>query len=281
MIIDGRTKIAGVLGHRIGYTLSPAMHNRAFIALGLNIVYLPFDIEPENLTKVVEGLIALGIVGFNVTIPYKDQIRGYLNSFSEDAELIGAVNTVKNENGYLKGYNTDGLGFIISLKEAEVVLAGMKAVLLGTGGAGRAVACMLAKEGVSRLCLTDKVRESANSLKGDIERKFDHIEVVTTSPEYLTGEIKKADIIINATGVGRRPEDHSIIEPQLLRADMVVYDLIYDPWQTPILKNAAEKGAKVLNGLEMLVQQGAAAFEIWTGMPAPVELMRQAALEKL
>ncbi len=281
MIIDAKTKFAGLIGHKINYTLSPTMHNAGFNALGLNIVYLAFDIKPEDFGKAIDGLRALGVLGFNITIPYKEQIIPYLNSLSDDAKLIGAVNTVVNDDGKLNGYNTDGIGFLASLNNFGITLSGISVTLIGTGGAGRAVACMLAKAGVGRICLSDKMIERSELLKTEILMKFKGIEVITGSLEHIERWLKDTTLLINATPIGMKSVDPLLVNPDLLRGDMVVYDLIYTPTQTPLLKNAVEKGAKVLNGLEMLVNQGAAAFEIWTGESAPVELMRQAALSRI
>lgn len=278
MVITGKTKIVGIFGWPVEHTLSPLMHNAAFRKLNLNYVYIPFGVKPYELKNAVRGIKTLGIVGVNVTIPHKEKVMDYLDEISTDASLIGAVNTIYHINGLLKGYNTDGDGFIASLiNDAGIKLEGKKVLLIGAGGAGKAIAIKLAKRNIQRLVITDKITARARKLNRHI------INNVTDSCSYaieftekkIAEEITKADILINATPVGMRKNDPPVINPRLLRKNLFVYDVVYNR-QTELLEAAKRKGAKCLDGLGMLIYQGALSFGIWTGEKAPLETMRKA-----
>ncbi|MBA7647473.1 Shikimate dehydrogenase (NADP(+)) [subsurface metagenome] len=282
MRINGETKIVGLIGYPIGHTLSPAMHNRAFEYLDLNYIYLPFPVEKNNLKGALRALPALGIVGVNVTLPYKEKVREYLDEVTEEAELTRAVNTILVRDNRLIGYNTDGEGFITSLKKgAGVDPKGKKVVIIGAGGAGRAVSIQLAKEGVKGIDLFDIIFDKAQDLASHIEKNIPEAKVTALKEEGLEKEIKEADILINATPVGIKPDDLPPIDPKLLHPNLLVYDLIYNPSKTRLLSEAEEIGAKTLNGMGMLLYQGALAFTIWTGREAPIEVMARALEEEL
>lgn len=282
MRIDGETKIVGLIGYPIGHTLSPAMHNKAFEYLDFNYIYLPFPVEENNLKGALKALPALGIVGVNVTLPYKEKVLEYLDEVTEEAELTGAVNTILVRDNRLIGYNTDGEGFVISLKKGTGIDSkGKRVVIIGAGGAGRAVSIQLAKEGVKKIALFDIVFDKAQDLASHIEENISNVEVTALREEGLEKEIREADILINATPVGIKPDDPPPIDPKLLHPNLLVYDLIYNPPKTRLLSEAEEIGAKTLNGMGMLLYQGALAFTIWTSREAPIEVMARALEEEL
>ncbi|MDI6704284.1 MAG: shikimate dehydrogenase [bacterium] len=274
MQIDGKTKIVGLLGEHIDYTLSPAMHNALFQALNLNYVYLPFPIKPYMLEKALIGLKALNIRGVNVTIPYKEEVIKYLDELDPSSRLIGAVNTIKI-NDKLIGYNTDGKGFIASLKELGISPRDKNIFLIGCGGAGRAVSLTLATTGAKRIVLTDKVMDKAESLYNAIKR-FTSTAIIDISCKTVKDYISTTDILINATSVGMKEEDPLPIPEELLHDRLFVYDLIYNPPKTKLLEHALKKGARISNGISMLVHQGAFSFEIWTGIKPPIDVMMKA-----
>lgn len=282
MRIDGETKVVGLIGYPIGHTLSPTMHNRAFEYLDLNYIYLPFPVEENNLKGALRALPALGIVGVNVTLPYKEKVLAYLDEVTEEAELTGAVNTILVKENRLIGYNTDGKGFVASLRKgAEIDPRGKRVVIIGAGGAGRAVSIQLVKEGAERIALFDIVFDKAQDLASHIEKYISKVKATALREEGLEKEIRGADILINATPVGIKPDDPPPINPKLLHPNLLVYDLIYNPPKTRLLNEAEEIGAKTLNGMGMLLYQGALAFTIWTGKEAPIEVMARALEEEL
>lgn len=278
MIINGLTKIVGLIGYPIDYTLSPIMHNVAFNELNLNFVYLPFRVKLENLHLATQGLVALNIVGANVTIPHKEEIIKYLHHLSQEADIIGAVNTICVHEGRLIGDNTDGKGFVTSLREEmNIDPAGKKVFILGAGGASRAIAVSLAKLGVKRITLTDKEMIKAERLSSNLRQHFPNIwfDKVGLKDKEFEEHIKDCDILINATPCGMHENDPLLIKADWLFKNQIVYDLIYTPPQTSLLRLAKEKGCKIQNGISMLVHQGTLSFELWTGKKAPIEVMRK------
>lgn len=282
MKIDGETKVVGLIGYPIGHTLSPAMHNRAFEYLDLNYLYLPFPVKESNLKEALRALPALSVVGVNVTLPYKERVLEYLDEVSEEAELTQAVNTILVKDSRLIGYNTDGKGFVTSLKKgAEFNPRDKKVVIIGAGGASRAVSIGLAKEGVEKITLIDIVFNKAQSLASHIAKNISKVEVAAVKEEGLGKEVREADILINATPLGMRPDDSLPIDPKLLHPNLLVYDLIYNPSKTKLLSEAERIGAKTLNGIGMLLYQGALTFTIWTDKEAPIEIMARALEEEI
>ncbi|MBU4128597.1 shikimate dehydrogenase [bacterium] len=282
MKIDGETKVVGLIGYPIGHTLSPAMHNRAFEYLDLNYLYLPFPVKESNLKEALRALPALSVVGVNVTLPYKERVLEYLDEVSEEAELTQAVNTILVKDSRLIGYNTDGKGFVTSLKKgAEFNPRDKKVVIIGAGGASRAVSIGLAKEGVEKITLIDIVFNKAQDLASHIAKNISKVEVAAVKEEGLGKEVREADILINATPLGMKPDDSLPIDPKLLHPNLLVYDLIYNPSKTKLLSEAERIGAKTLNGIGMLLYQGALTFTIWTGREAPIEVMARALKEEL
>jgi shikimate dehydrogenase len=286
LVLKGTTKVLGVFGYPIEHSLSPIIHNAALTSLGLDFCYVPFKVHPDRLALAVEGIRALGIVGVNVTIPHKVSIMEYLDEISPEAEALGAVNTIVNDHGKLKGYNTDGQGFLRSLREdAGVEPKGKAVFLIGAGGAAKSIAVRLGLEGARSITIAnrtfDKAKALADLVNGTLGGKL-------ASPETLDGSqfhapLYGADIIINSTPVGMYPhqDDPPILDSDLIREGVLVCDLIYNPIETTLLKSARMRGARTLNGVGMLVHQGAIAFNMWTGAQAPVDIMREALIDAL
>ncbi len=274
MKITGKTSVYGIFGYPVKHSLSPLMQNTAFKELGIDAVYVPFEVRPENLKEAVDGVRALDIKGLNVTVPHKERVIEHLDYLSDDAELLGAVNTVKNENGELTGYNTDAEGFLRSLIEEGVELKGKRALMFGAGGAARAVGYALLKGGVKFLNIVNRSFSRAKEV-GELLGKRGNVLVYPLKGSTVEALLKDVDLIVNTTSVGMKPEDPVLFDYSKIPEGITVVDIIYNPPETPLLKAAKERGCKTVNGLGMLVHQGAVAFEIWTGEKAPVETMRE------
>ena len=283
-MVTGKTRLVGIIGHPITHTLSPVMHNAAFDASGLEYCYLPFDVHPQDLGRALKGLAALGCKGLNVTIPHKQAVLPYLHQLSREARLIGAVNTIEFRGSKLIGHNTDGQGFTRAFRrECGVPLKGKRVLLLGAGGAARAVAVQLLVEGVHRLILTNRTDKKAWQLIKDLRKHFPHrkLDVFPLERGCLAPVVRDVQIIINATSVGMKPIGKSPLPAGLLRADQIVCDLVYHPPVTALLKEARAAGAKTFNGIGMLLWQGALAFQIWLKRKPPLKAMEKALLKAL
>lgn len=289
-------KIVGIFGYPIEHSLSPVMHNAAFKALKLDFIYLPFAVKPIDLEIAVRAIKILGFKGINVTVPHKEKVVKYLDELDSSAKEVGAVNTIVNQKGklggnHLIGYNTDGIGFLKSLK-GKFNPTGKRVVLLGAGGAGKAIACVLVKSKVSSLNLVDLKREKAKETALLVEKmcKVSGVKCKLTvncrlSPPKagppLTETVNPdVDLLINATPLGMHPGDPLPVNKKYLHKNIFVYDIVYNR-ETELLQEAKRIGAKTLGGLEMLIYQGAEAFRIWTGKNAPTEVMRQALVKAL
>ncbi|WP_276356327.1 shikimate dehydrogenase [Cohnella caldifontis] len=276
--MDNQTVVYGVIGDPIRHTKSPIMLNRAFRETGVNGAYAAFHVTPDRLEAAIGGIRALGFRGLNVTIPHKVAVMTWLDEIDEGARAIGAVNTIVNENGRLIGYNTDGIGYVRSLKEeAEPELAGRRIVVLGAGGAARGIVWALARELPASVKIAnrtwDKARDLAASLGGDGG------PVSAIRWEDLRDACGEADVVVNTTSVGMSPNvDDTPIDPAWLKPGAVASDLIYNPLVTAFLRGARERDCRIHGGLGMFVYQGAYAFEYWTGLPAPVAAMRDEVL---
>jgi shikimate dehydrogenase len=262
--------------------MSPAMHNAAFKEMGLDFVYLPFQVKPEALAEAVAGLRALNVRGFNVTIPHKVAILPLLDTLDPLAEKIGAVNTVVNTDGSLRGFNTDAEGFYRALKERGVKPEGKKVAVLGAGGASRAVSYILVDKG-ARVTVINR-REHlvrARDIAENVGKSLGN-PVAVAALDNLAESLRNIDILVNTTSVGMWPQSGETMVPAaLLKGVPVVFDIVYNPVETRLLKEAAKAGAKIINGVDMLAWQGALAFEKWTGRPAPLDLMRRQILKAL
>jgi shikimate dehydrogenase len=284
MNISGKTKICGLIGDPVEHTMSPAMHNAAFKKLGLDYIYLPFRVRPEELTQAIAGLKALNIRGFNVTIPHKVSVIPLLDGLDPLAEKIGAVNTVVNGGGGLRGYNTDATGFLRALLGRGVKPEDKNVVIVGAGGAARAIAYILAEKGahltiINRKLELDWAEDIAQLILEDFGRE---VRVMELLPRKLAVALPGADILVNATSVGMSPAGgRSPVPARLLHRRTVVFDVVYNPMTTKLLREARAAGAKTIGGVDMLAWQGALAFEKWTGQAAPLALMRREAVKML
>ncbi len=282
--ISGKTRVCGIIGDPIEHTISPAMHNAAFAALGLDYVYVPFHVKPKELTKAIGGMRVLNMCGLNVTIPHKVAVMPLLDELDPLAEKIGAVNTIVNDNGKLKGYNTDAAGFIQGLLTSGAKPGEKTVVVLGAGGAARAITFALADHGAEITILNRKEElDWALELAARVGKAYDkEIGALELNSNNLKKALARADILVNATSVGMSPKnDDTLVSSNLLRPGLVVYDIVYNPVATRLLKEAKQAGAQTISGVDMLVGQGAAAFELWTGEKAPVEIMKKAAMKVL
>ena len=282
MEISGKTRVCGIIGDPVEHSLSPAMHNAAFQELNLDFVYVAFRVRKDELREAILGAKSLDIRGLNVTMPHKNAVMKYLDEIDPTARSIGAVNTILNDKGRLIGYDTDGIGALKALKENGISLNGKKLLLLGAGGAGKAIAFHAAQE-VEELKILNRTTRKAKDLAEVLRKKFGKkIDANSLSAKIIRKELEDADILVNATSVGMHPkDDQSLIDPSWLNPSLCVMDIVYNPIETKLAKDAKSVGAKVVSGIEMLVHQGAASFEIWTDRPAPVKVMKQAILNKL
>lgn len=276
-MVTVRTKLVGLLGTPLTFTFSPQMHNTTFGEYGLDYFYIPFEVDNDSLSDVITAFKQLNFAGFNVTKPNKVKVLQYLDEVDELAAKIGAVNTVvKLENGNLKGYNTDGEGYVSSLKhETGLDPKGKKFTILGAGGAGRAIAFTLAFYGAACVEIYDGVEEVGKEVVNEINEKVSKCAVFTPlGDDNIAKSIENNDVIINATGVGMIPKtDRTPIDKSLLRSNIIVSDVTYNPLKTRLLLEAEEVGCKVHNGVGMLIHQGAKAFSLWTNVEPPVENM--------
>jgi shikimate dehydrogenase len=285
----GSTRVLGVFGHPISHSLSPVMHNAAIRALNIDYIYVPFHVLPEKLGSAIEGVRALGIAGVNLTIPHKERVIGFLDEVDDHALAIRSVNTVINEAGRLRGCSTDGPGFIKSAEAAWGKIDRCRALILGAGGSAKAVGFALAGIGCE-IVVANRTFERAVDLVDSLKLVLSRVEgaesssprAVRLESEALAEEIERADLLVNTTSVGMHPDADGIpLPPDLIRPGLLVYDLVYNPLRTRLIQEAESRGAKAVNGLKMLVYQGALSFETWTGVEPPVDVMEQAALRSL
>jgi len=269
-------RIYGLIGNPVKHSLSPLMHNAAFSYLNLNAEYKLFEVKPQELRSFILTLQEKKIYGLNVTIPHKEKVMDFLDEISNEANLIGAVNTIKVADDRLEGFNTDGEGFLKHLtKELGFVPEGKTIAIIGAGGATRAISVHLAKRSPKAISIYDLDKPKAEALARHLEINFKDLEFrVSDSIEGLN--IKECDLLVNATPIGMKETDPCLVDQNLLHKDMLVYDLIYNPKETKLLKTARLIGARGSNGLGMLLYQGAISFQIWTQRPAPFEIMRRA-----
>ena len=280
MKIKGSTNIVGLIGHPVEHSFSPPMHNAAFEKLGMDYAYIAFDVDPNNLGSAIEGAKSLNIKGFNVTIPHKIEVMQFLDEIDEVAGLIGAVNTIDFKN--MKGYNTDGIGAVraiedvISIKDKNVVIA-------GAGGASRAISFYLAKYGADSITILNRNVDRAISLAGDVLDSGLIVDVQADSMSEINNYLSDADILVDTTPMGMHPhvDDEPIARAEDMHEDLVVFDAVYNPNETVLIKEAIKAGAKPVYGIKMLLYQGAESFKIWTGVDAPVDEMEKALRQTL
>ncbi|MFZ2198374.1 MAG: shikimate dehydrogenase [Thermodesulfovibrionales bacterium] len=273
MKITGRTRITGLFGYPVEHTLSPLMHNAAFEHLGLDYCYLPFSVHPGSLKNAVEAIRALNLAGVNVTIPHKESVIPCLDNVNEEALFIGAVNTIVNQEGTLIGHNTDGRGFMRSLSENNVSPDNKEILIIGAGGASRAIGYYLSQK-ADRLYLFDIDKIKLERLASDLSKIRDNVSVLND-----VSELSSFDILINATPLGLKTTDPVPFDVSVLSPHQTVCDLIYK--NTPLLSQAAQRGCKTIDGLGMLLWQGVFAFELWTRTSPPVEIMKTALMSAI
>ncbi len=269
------TKLLGLIGHPIKQSFSPYIHNITSELLKTDYIYLPFDVTPDNLKNVLKGMIALDIRGFNITIPHKENILQHLNNISEEASIVGAVNTVLNDHGTLNGYNTDVYGITETLLPYKEDLNGAIVTIVGAGGGARAaVYSLLRNFKIDKINLINRTKQRAETLKEYFtdKMKFDCFEAFELIPPDNVELFNKSKLIINATSVGMTPDDDDSITPlkESFNKEQIVFDMVYNPAKTQLLNIAKKSGAKTLDGLTMLVFQAAKSYELWTGEEMPV-----------
>ena len=271
-----------VIGDPIGHSLSPTIHNAAFGHLGLDFVFLAFHVKASDLENAMRGMRGLGIHGLNVTMPHKSAVIGCLDEVDFTVRFLDSANTILNKDGKLSGFSTDGVGALKALLENGVDLSGKKVLLLGAGGAAKAIAFVLVPE-VGELAILNRSAEKAEKLAETLGHLFNQKVVGgALSPDAIKTNLQDSDVLVNATSAGMKPNlSQSLVAPEWLRSDLAVMDIVYNPVETKLAKDAKAAGAKVVSGVEMLIYQGAVSFEIWTGRSAPIEVMRKAALNKL
>jgi len=282
MKINGETKICAVIGNPIAHSLSPLIHNTAFREKGLNYLYVAFQVE--DLKGAITGVRALGIRGLSVTIPYKMEIMRYLDEVDPLARAIGSVNTVVNSQGKLTGYNSDGPGALKALKDSGVELNSAKIVIIGSGGAARAIAFSLAWDGkLAGLTILGVLADQTKDLIKDVTVKTGvKAGGGLIEKKRLRDNVREADILINCTPVGMYPQlDESPVEKDCFKKDLTVFDIVYNPLRTRMLRDAEEKGCKTVPGSEMFLNQAAIQFELFTGVEPPVVSMRHVLLKQL
>jgi len=279
--ISGKTKVCAVIGDPVEHSLSPSIQNAAFQHLGLDYAYVAFTVKEDKLKDAVLGMKSLGIYGMNVTMPHKVNIMRYLDRLDETAERVGAVNTVLNKTE-MTGYNTDGIGALNALRAHGADPNGKKVVIIGSGGASRSISFAIAQK-ARELTILNRTPEKAEVLSNRISvTTGKRVRWMKLCNDLLVEALGEADILINATSVGMYPSDSETpVDRSLLRRDLVVFDLVYNPLKTRLLREAESVGARTIDGLTMLVHQGAASFEIWTETKPPVAIMMKAALEDL
>ncbi len=280
--ITGHTELIGLMAYPIRHSSSPAMHNEAFAYLGLDYAYLAFEVDNDTLEDAIKGLRALRMVGSNVSMPNKTVVHKYLDKLSPAAELCGAVNTIVNDNGVLTGHITDGIGYMRALKDNNIDVIGKKMTIVGSGGAATAIEVQAALDGVAEMSIfniRDKFWDNAEATIRKInERTNCKVALYDLADlDKLKGEIASSYLFANATGMGMKPLEGQTYIPDksFFRPDLIVTDVVYSPRETAMLKMAKEVGCKTMNGMGMMLFQGAAAFEMWTGKEMPIDHMKQ------
>lgn len=271
-MITGSTNIAGLIGHPVEHSFSPPMHNAAFNALNMDWTYVAFDVEPSNLKSAIDGARSLNIKGLNVTIPHKIEVMKYLDEIDEVARLIGAVNTIDFRN--MKGYNTDGIGAVKAIEEVTSI-KNKNVVVAGAGGASRAISFYIAKYGAESITILNRNVDKASDLAKDINLIDD---VRADSISQINDYVCEADILIDTTPVGMHPnvDADAIVGADDMHEDLVVFDAVYNPNETSLIKQAIKANAKPVYGIKMLLYQGVESFKIWTGQNPPVDVMEDA-----
>lgn len=277
--IQGTTGLTGLIGYPLKHSRSPHMHNSAFQKLGLDYVYLAFEVEDGGIQEGLNAMKTFNAKGFNVTMPHKQKVVELLDDVSDDAKIIGSVNTVKNEKGKLTGYNTDGRGLVKAIEESGVDYKGKKIVMLGSGGAARAVAIQLAFDGAAEIVMANRTLSKAEEIMKTINEKIPTSKgkAIEMDEAKIKEELKDASILINCTPIGMKStiDQSPINNVDTFHKGLFVVDIIYDPLKTKFISIAEEAGCKTMNGIDMMIYQGALAFKIWTGEDMPIEYVKE------
>ncbi len=281
-MITGKTKVVGVIGHPIEHSMSPPMHNNAYEQLGMDYTYVAFHVLPENIDKLIDSCKTLDIVGLNVTIPHKTSVIPYLDEIDETAKRIGAVNTIQFKNGIAKGYNTDGIGAIKSIQE-YTDLTDKDVLIVGAGGASKAISFTMINENINSLIIVNRSEDNAQKLIENIKKQTDFTNIMYQPINDASDVMGDVDIIINTTPIGMYPKHE--VEPPIKTDQItdrhVVMDIIYNPFETELLKQSRLNGATTINGTSMLINQGLVSFEIFTGKQATYKSFEDALLDQL
>lgn len=282
-MVDANTRVFAVIGSPVEHSLSPQMHNASFSALGLNCIYVAHRVEAHELGDAIAGFRALKYGGVNVTLPHKQAVLSYLDELSEEARAIGAVNTLEFGGGRVVGHNTDGVGALNALREAGVEVDDKHVLILGAGGAARAIAITLAMRcDVAGITLLGRTKEKLEVLARDVRRAGAEVAIRLLGEAELRSTVEGHDVVIHATPVGMHPRtEETLLKAEHLASKPVVMDIVYTPRETRLLKEAKRAGCKVVDGVGMLVHQGAEAERIWLGVEPSIEAMRRAVLEAL
>lgn len=281
-MISGKTKLTGFFAKPASHSLSPLMHNLAFSHWGIDAVYLAFEVDQTNLRQAVESIRTLDMLGVNVSMPNKTAVLAYLDQLSPEAELIGAINTIVHQEQRLIGYNTDGMGFVRSVNETGHPIKNQKIVVLGAGGAAKAIVVQMALEGAQEITIYKRLNATFLPLKEYFAKVSEKTGCPIRLHDYadesqLALDLSQANLLINATdiGMGSKKDQLPIADVKLLHSQLAVFDLIYSPSETRLIQEAKKMGVKAYNGLGMLIHQGAIAFELWTHREMPVQNIRE------
>ncbi len=279
--VSGRTRVCAVIGDPIEHSLSPIIQNAAFNALNINCVYTAFKVKSSDVANVLAGIRVLGFLGLNVTMPHKETVIAHVDWIDETVKCLNSINTIHHKDGKLLGYSTDGIGALRALRENGADPHGKRVLILGAGSTARAIAYTLIQETDELIVLNRTVTE-AEKLSEALKHKYDKkVSAGSLSSAVIKEKIRDSNILLNTTSVGMSPNiNQSLVSSNNLKSDLAVMDIVYNPRETQLAKDAKAVGAKVVSGVEMLIYQGAAAFEIWTGQQAPVQVMRRAVLEQ-
>lgn len=264
MLTNYKTKLFGLLGHPISNSFSPIMHSYLFEKYNINGVYLCFDIDPCKIEEVIKNMKNMKVKGFNITIPYKTEVMNLIDEIDKNAEIIGSVNTVKNEGGVLKGYNTDGRGFVKSILDHNYDIKNKKALILGCGGACRSIVVELASQGIKTMDIRNRSIDNAIKIKENLNKYFD-TEILISQKSIEKYDLEKYNFLINTTPIGMESDECPIDESIRISNDLIVCDIVYKPHRTNLIKWAENNNLKIIYGIDMLINQGIYAFEIWTG----------------
>ena len=283
-MITSETQLCGLIGHPVRHSLSPLMHNAAFKEVGIDdkYCYLAFDVLESDLEHVITTVKLLNIRGLNVTIPHKRAIMEYLDLIDTTAQSIGAVNTIVNNQGFLRGYNTDLLGVTKALKDAEFDPTNKKVVILGAGGAARAASFSIGRKAAELVIINRSIQKAKDLCNELLERIIVEARYRELSKKTLREEIQNADLLVNCTSVGMWPNvNQSLLKQEDIPETITVFDTVYNPLETQLLRDAKKSGAQTISGVEMFVYQGAYAFELWTGTKAPIQKMKETVINSL